>query len=81
MMVALAARDGQFRMRCWPDATRGTAPYEVSSEALPDLRAKAVSLLGEGAYRYIELSVWNIELSDWVRMEKLEAAAGENTKA
>lgn len=64
--------DGQFRMRCWPDATRETAPHVVSSEALPDLRASAVALLGKGAYRYIELSVWNIELSDWVRMEVLE---------
>ena len=66
---------GQFRMRCWPDAKRETAPDETASDTLPALRARAVSLLREGAYRYIELAVWNIELNDWVRMETLEAAA------
>ena len=66
--------DGQFRMRCWPDATRGTAPREVSSDDLPSLRASAVSLLSEGDHGYIELAAWNIELNDWVRMEKLGRA-------
>jgi hypothetical protein len=61
-------------MRCWPDATRGTAPYEASSEALPALRASAVSLVSGGAYGHIELAVWNVELNDWVRMETLEPA-------
>ena len=64
--------DGQFRMRCWPDATREMAPYEAASGAVSALRARAVSLLGEGAYRHIELSAWNIELNDWVRLERLE---------
>ena len=66
-----AGRDGHFRMRCWPDARRETAPYEVFSGELSALRAAAVSLLGEGAYGYIELTVWNVELNDWVRMEML----------
>ena len=69
------AGDGRFRMRCWPDAARDTAPREVSSDDLPSLRARAVDLLAEGAYGYIELAVWNIELSDWVRMEKLARVA------
>ena len=68
-----AGCDGRFRMRCWPDARRETAPYEVFSGELSALRAKAVSLLGEGAHGCIELAVWNIELSDWVRIERLEA--------
>jgi len=67
--------EGQFRMRCWPDARREAAPDEAASEALPPLRARAVRLLGEGTYRCIELAVWNIELNDWVRMETLEPAA------
>ncbi|HLZ83369.1 MAG TPA: hypothetical protein VKQ54_07350 [Caulobacteraceae bacterium] len=63
---------GQFRMRCWPDATRGTRPYEVSSGELSALRAAAVSFLGQGVYGLVELSAWNIELNDWVRLERLE---------
>ena len=62
---------GQFRLRCWPDARRETAPYEVSTDGLPALRENALSLLAAGGYGYIELSVWNIELNDWVRMETL----------
>lgn len=77
MAQQIASTDGyagQFRMRCWPDGKRGTAAHELSSDALPALRAGAISLLGQGAYRHIELSVWNVELNDWVRMETLEAA-------
>jgi hypothetical protein len=66
-----AGYDGQFRMRCWPDAARRTAPDEMSSAEARLLRAKAVSLLRDGAYGHIELAVWNIELNDWVRMETL----------
>jgi hypothetical protein len=43
----------------------------VSSDALPALRSRAVSLLSEGVFRHIELAAWNIELNDWVRMETL----------
>jgi hypothetical protein len=60
-------------MRAWPDDEAGSAPLETRSDALAPLRAEAVSLLRQGSCRYIELSVWNIELNDWVRMEKLEA--------
>jgi hypothetical protein len=74
-MVIPAGCDGQFRMRCWADAARATAPYEVSFGEAPALRAMAVSLLREGAYGCIELAVWNIELNDWVRMETLSAPA------
>jgi hypothetical protein len=63
--------EGRFRMRCWPDAARETAACEMSSAELPPLRAKALCLLRDGAYGRIELAVWNIELSDWVRMETL----------
>ena len=70
-----AGLDGHFRMRCWPDARRDTAPHEVLSGELSALRATAVSLLRAGAHGYIELTVWNIELNDWVRMETLEPAA------
>lgn len=66
-----AGCDGHFRMRCWPDARRVTPPHEVFSGELSTLRAKAVSLLCEGVHGHIELTVWNIELSDWVRMETL----------
>jgi hypothetical protein len=48
-----------------------TPPHEVFSGELSTLRAKAVSLLCEGVHGHIELTVWNIELSDWVRMETL----------
>jgi hypothetical protein len=60
-------------MRCWRDETREAAPDEVSSDALWAPRARAVSLLGEGAYRSIEPSAWNIGLNDWVLMERLES--------
>ena len=63
---------GQFRMRCWPDATRGTPPYEVSSGELAALWGAAVSFLRRGAYGLVEISTWNIELNDWVRLERLE---------
>ena len=58
-------------MRCWLDAGRRMAPHETSSAEAPPLRAKALSLIRAGAYRRIELAVWNIELNDWVRMETL----------
>ena len=63
--------EGQFRMRCWPDAGREAAAHETSSAELPSLRAKALGLLRSGAYGHIELAVWNIELNDWIRMETL----------
>lgn len=68
--MTLEGYDGRFRLRCWPDAARNDPPYDVSSDDLAALRARAVSLVGEGAYSHIELSAWNFELNDWVRMER-----------
>ena len=70
-MVTPPGCDGQFRMRCWPDAAREAAPHAMSAAALPGLRATALDLLAQGAYHAIELAVWNTELNDWVRMETL----------
>jgi len=68
-MVRLSGYDGRFGLRCWWGAGRDAPPQEVCSDDLETLRTEAARLVAAGAYRLVELSAWNFELNDWVRME------------
>ena len=59
---------GRFRLQGWRD---GTAGVDELSQDLATLKARALALLGEG-YGRLDLSAWNLELNDWVRMERYE---------
>ncbi len=71
-MAALAGYDGQFGLKGWSEGSVGP-PLELSSADLKALRARAERLIAEGAFGYVELSAWNFELNDWVRLESYGA--------
>ena len=60
----------KFRLRGWR-TTRATA-FERLSDEPAALRALTAGLLGEGYVR-LDLEAWNLELNDWVRLERFEA--------
>ena len=62
--------DGRFRLRGW--RAGGGAPCEVYCDDRSALRATGVGLLADGGYGQLELSAWNDELNDWVRLERFE---------
>jgi hypothetical protein len=68
-MRTLRGYDGRLGLRCWPSTGRDTPPHEMHSDDVVALRARAEGLIAAGDYGYIELSAWNFELNDWVRME------------
>jgi len=72
-MVRLSGYDGRFGLKCWRDVGRDAPPRERWSDDLEALRAEAARLVGGGGYGLAELSAWNFELNDWVRMETFEA--------
>ena len=71
-MAALAGYDGQFGLKAWSASGAGQ-PLELSSGDLTALRSRAKRLIAEGAFGYVELSAWNFELNDWVRLERYGA--------
>lgn len=62
---------GRFRLRGWP-ADGPAAANEVFSDDRAALRAVAIDLLADGGYVRLDLSAWNDELNDWVRLERFE---------
>jgi hypothetical protein len=60
----------RFRLRGWRDAR--AAAFERLSDDAAGLRALTAGLLGEGYVR-LDLEAWNLELNDWVRLERFEA--------
>lgn len=70
-MTPLEGCDSRFKLRCWQGVARTDPPYEVFCDDRVALRARAVGLIGDGAYSLVELSAWNDELNDWVRMERI----------
>ncbi len=68
-MVTISGYDGRFGLKCWPRTGGDWRPYEVCSDDVAALRARAERLIAAGDCGYIELSAWNFELNDWVRME------------
>jgi hypothetical protein len=72
--MAITGDDGKFALRCWPDGRRTGAAHEIASHDGPALRAQAADLARTGAYGYVEILAWNVELNDWVRVD--EAVGG-----
>lgn len=68
----LRGYDGRFGLKCWPGIGGDTPPHEAHSDDVTALRARAEALIAAGDYGYVELSAWNFELNDWVRMETFE---------
>jgi hypothetical protein len=64
--------DRRFRLRGWPAAAGGGAPYEALSDDRAALRATAVGLLAGGGYSRLDLAAWSDELNDWIRLERFE---------
>ncbi len=61
---------GRFRLQGWREGAR--TPYvDELSQDLAALKARAAGLLDEG-YGCVDLSAWNLELNDWVRLERDE---------
>ena len=61
----LEGYDGRFGMKGWPASGQ---PRERSSEDRAALMAEAERLVAEGAFVRAEVSAWNFELNDWVRL-------------
>ena len=71
-MATLAGYDGRFGLM-WRRAG-DDGPWETClSDDLPALRVRAQHLVAEGDALYAELSSWNFELNDWVRLETFGA--------
>ena len=62
---------GRFRLQGWRVGATAADVDELSQDQAA-LKARALALLGEG-YRRLDLSAWNLELNDWVRLERFEA--------
>ena len=60
----------KFRLRGWRDAH--AAEFEQLSDDQAVLRTLTGGLLDEGFLR-LDLEAWNLELNDWVRIERFEA--------
>ena len=60
----------RFRLRGWRDAR--AAEFEQLSDDQAVLRTLTGGLLDEGFLR-LDLEAWNLELNDWVRIERFEA--------
>ena len=71
-MAALAGYDGKYGLKGWPADDDGP-PRECSSDDLAALKARAGRLIAEGVFACVELSAWNFELNDWVRLETFGA--------
>jgi hypothetical protein len=71
-MTGLPGYEGRFGVRWWRE--RELPPAE---EALSDdpaaLGALAARRIAHDGFVYAELSVWNFELNDWVRLETFGA--------
>ena len=65
--------DHPFGLRCWGSTADQAPAIEATSRDRAALGARARQLIDSGAYARIDLLAWNIELNDWVRMERLEA--------
>jgi len=72
-MARLAGYEGKFGLKGWRDARREAHPHEICSDDLVALRAEAARLVAAGDYRHVDLSAWNFELNDWVRLETFRA--------
>ncbi len=68
-MVTISGYGGRFGLKGWPRAGGNVPPHEACSDDITALRARAEHLIAAGDFGYIELSAWNFELNDWVRME------------
>jgi hypothetical protein len=60
----------KFRLRGWREAR--AAAFEELSDDRAALTAQVARKLGEG-YRRLDLEAWNLELNDWVRLERFPA--------
>jgi hypothetical protein len=65
----VAPGEGRFRLRGWRDGR--AAALERVSDDLAGLKAYAAGLLADGYHR-LDLEAWNLELNDWVRLERFE---------
>ena len=61
---------GRFRLQGWRAGVRAAEVDELSQDQAA-LKARALALLAEG-YGRLDLSAWNLELNDWVRLERFE---------
>lgn len=71
-MAALTNSDGWFALRARTDPRSAEAAFETAGDDRAALEARARDLLAEGAYGRIDLLIWNLELNDWVRIERFE---------
>ena len=68
----MAARliDSQFRLQGW--RADGALLLEDHADDLAALKSRAAGLWATSGYVRLDLCAWNLELNDWVRLERFE---------